>query len=119
MLAASGRLQLDMYGGPVGGDAPRRSVYVRVRRNSLDPFLRVFDFPEPVTATGRRDSTNVPAQALALLNDSRVAGYAEAWANRILLDQNLRDDHERINQVFLLASVAMRARQRLVSRLNI
>ena len=39
LLAAAGELQDQMYGPPVTGGTPRRSVYVRIKRNDLDPFL--------------------------------------------------------------------------------
>ena len=58
---------------------PRRSVYVRVRRNDLDPFLATFDAPAPHTTRGRRDVTNVPAQALTLANDPFVIETAGAF----------------------------------------
>ncbi len=85
MLAVSGRL-VETMGGPsaTGGDAPRRSVYLRVQRNSLNPFLEVFDAPKPFTTLGRRDSTNVPAQSLALLNDPFVIGLAKDWAAALI-----------------------------------
>ncbi len=84
LLTVSGRLEHQTGGAPVDGNAPRRSVYVRVRRNSLDPFLRAFDFPEPSATVGRRDVTNVPAQSLTMLNDQQISGYATAWAQRVL-----------------------------------
>jgi hypothetical protein len=82
LLAVSGRLDRTQFGSPVGGNAPRRSVYVSVIRNSLDPFLRAFDFPEPFSSTGRRDATNVPAQSLMLMNDPQITNYANAWVDR-------------------------------------
>ncbi|MCG8650034.1 MAG: DUF1553 domain-containing protein, partial [Pirellulales bacterium] len=100
LLSVSGRLDRNPYGSPVDGNSPRRSVYVRVIRNSLDPFLRVFDFPEPFSATGRRDVTNVPAQSLTLMNDPRIAAYASDFANRILTDPQLTTDEERLRQMF-------------------
>ena len=81
LLVASGELDRKTYGPPVGGNVPRRSVYVAVIRNRLDPFLRAFDFPEPSSTTGRRDVTNVPAQSLTMMNDPRVASQAAKLAN--------------------------------------
>ncbi len=103
LLQVAGRLDLDMEGPPVAGDAPRRSVYVRVKRNNLDPFLSVFDAPEPHTTRGRRDATNVPAQSLTMLNDPFVAAQAEEWAATILEDQELETDGEKIDRMFLMA----------------
>ncbi|MEO2011117.1 MAG: DUF1553 domain-containing protein [Pirellulaceae bacterium] len=100
LLFVAGRLDMRMYGKSVGGREPRRSVYVQVRRNSLDPFLRVFDFPEPFTTTGRRDVTNVPAQSLTMLNDNFVNGLADSWASRILADKKLTNDQQRIELMF-------------------
>jgi hypothetical protein len=67
--------------GPLDG-AGRRSVYLEVRRNFLPPLFLAFDFPIPATAAGRRAQSNVPAQALTLLNDPFVAQQAQAWAKR-------------------------------------
>lgn len=102
LLSVSGRLNRDLFGGPVNGASPRRSVYVRVIRNSLDPFLRVFDFPEPFSTTGRRDVTNVPAQSLTMMNDVQVAQYASAFATRVLEDADLQTDESRIERMFVL-----------------
>jgi hypothetical protein len=60
----------------------RRSLYVEVRRNFLDPFLLAFDFPMPSTSVGDRNQSNVPAQALGLLNDPLVREMSQRWARR-------------------------------------
>jgi hypothetical protein len=65
--------------GPLDGNN-RRSVYVEVRRNFLDPFLMAFDFPMPSTSVGDRNQSNVPAQALGLLNDPLVLELSRRWA---------------------------------------
>ena len=43
-------------------------------------FLGAFNFPGGKVTQGRRDVTNVPAQALALLNDPFVLQQADVWA---------------------------------------
>ena len=73
-----------LFGPPVGGESNRRSLYVAVIRNDLDPLLRSFDFPEPSSATGRRDVTNVPAQSLTLLNDPLVNRWATSLAASVM-----------------------------------
>ncbi len=65
--------------GPLDGQN-RRSAYVEVRRNFLDPFLVAFDFPMPSTSAGSRNQSNVPAQALGLLNDPLVLELSARWA---------------------------------------
>jgi len=96
LLAVSGSLAPELYGPPTDGNSARRSVYVRIQRTALDPFLRAFDFPEPFSTTGRRDITNVPAQALTHMNDPRVAALASAWAGQIRADPKLKSDDERV-----------------------
>ncbi len=82
LLQVSGRLDDSLYGAPVDGNAPRRSVYVRVIRNRLDPFLNAFDAPVPFSAKGRRDVTTVPAQSLALLNGDFAKTAAQTMGRR-------------------------------------
>lgn len=100
MLVVSGVLDPQLFGESVGGGDARRSVYVRVNRNSLDPLLGIFDAPVPSSTRGRRDVTNVPAQSLALLNDPNVNRWAEAWARRVMADPSLKDDDARIRRMF-------------------
>lgn len=103
MISVSGRLDPAMYGpsvpvyltsfmqgrgrpgqsGPLDG-AGRRSVYQGVNRNFLNPFMLAFDTPQPATAIGRRTVSNVPAQALMLLNNEFVHQQATVWAERLL-----------------------------------
>ena len=82
LLLVSGQLAADMYGRgfPANSTQKRRSVYVTSRRNSLDSFLKTFDSPTPFATTGRRDTTNVPAQSLTLMNDPFVIQLAKEWA---------------------------------------
>ena len=74
ILAAAQKISLGgiAEGGSVGGNTTRRAVYKQIRRNSLDPFLSVFDAPVPATTKGKRNSTNVPAQSLTMMNDPFV-----------------------------------------------
>ncbi len=62
--------------GPLDGDG-RRSIYLAVRRNFLNPMFLAFDAPVPFSCMGRRNASNVPAQALILLNDPLVVQQAE------------------------------------------
>jgi hypothetical protein len=104
MLTVSGRLDPTVFGSPVPvyvtpfmqgrgrpGSGPldgngRRSVYVSVNRNFLSPMMLAFDTPIPFTAIGRRTVSNVPAQALILMNDPFVIQQAQVWAKRELAE---------------------------------
>jgi hypothetical protein len=68
--------------GPLDG-AGRRSIDVEVRRNFLNPMFLAFDFPIPFNAIGRRTVSNVPAQALTMMNDPLVVGQCRGWAEQL------------------------------------
>lgn len=80
--------------GPLDG-AGRRSIYVAVRRNFLSPFMLAFDTPVPFSTMGRRNASNVPAQALILMNDPFVAQQAEMWAGRAMESSDVPEDRIR------------------------
>ena len=104
LLDVTGDLKIDeMYGPPITGRAPRRSVYLRVKRNELDPFLAAFDAPVPASTTGKRDVTNVPGQSLTLLNDPFVIDLAQHWADRLEKDPALTNSVARVQAMFVRA----------------
>ncbi|TDU67192.1 concanavalin A-like lectin/glucanase superfamily protein [Prosthecobacter fusiformis] len=86
ILMLSGAMNNQMYGDSVYGKDGRRSIYVGVIRNNLDPFLNAFDMPVPSSTRGNRDVTNVPAQSLALLNDPTIIHWSSRWANQVLAE---------------------------------
>ena len=81
--------------GPLDGGG-RRSIYLEIRRNFLAPMMLAFDAPIPFTANGRRNESNVPAQALILLNDPFVLEQAKIWGKSVLgqgksFDESIRE----------------------------
>lgn len=88
ILAVADQLDDERFGSPVGGNNLRRSLYLKVKRNQLDPLLTTFDFPTPASAVGRRDATNVPAQSLTLLNDPFIIDQARRWSATLPGDRN-------------------------------
>jgi len=121
LLAVSGRFNPKMYGpgvpihltefmqgrgrpggsGPLDGDG-RRSIYIAVRRNFLSPMMLAFDTPSPFSTVGRRTNSNVPAQALILMNDPFVISQAHLWADRLLAESTQATD-QRIDRMYLTA----------------
>jgi hypothetical protein len=119
LLAVSGRLDARLYGrpinphrhaedpakrlfsGPLDGNG-RRSIYLKVSIMDPSKFLLSFNFPDPKLPTGRRDVTNVPAQALVLLNDPFVLSLAQQWADR-LVDEDHPTPDARLHQMFVRA----------------
>jgi len=103
MLAVSGQLEPKLFGPSIDGKTPRRSVYIEVRRNDLNPLMTTFDAPFPFSTTGRRTQTNLPAQSLALLNDPFVVGLADAWAARVLATAGAADGSDRVAWMYKTA----------------
>jgi len=119
LLAVSGRLNDTMYGPPVpvhltdfltgrgrpGQSGPvdghgRRSLYIAVRRNFVPMLMSAFDRPTPFSTRGRRDVTNVPAQALVRMNDALFHGQAGVWARRMLAETEGAAPGERVAWLF-------------------
>ena len=75
-------------GGGIEGliNAPTnvRSVYLPIVRDLLPDALAAFDFPEPSLVTGARETTNVPSQALYLLNSPFVTIQSQRLGERIV-----------------------------------
>jgi len=108
MLASAGQLNLDppvgsavaLAGdGTVGSGPPYeriddeqfvsatnnyRSVYLPVPRDAIPDSLAVFDYPDSTVVHGAREVTNVPGQALYLLNSDFVRAEAGQLAQRLI-----------------------------------
>jgi mono/diheme cytochrome c family protein len=86
LLAASGRLDLTLYGRPVDvANDPlnrRRTVYGLVDRQSLPGMFRAFDFASPDQSAERRTLTTVPQQALFGMNSPFMTEQAKGLAAR-------------------------------------
>ncbi len=102
ILFVAGDLDMKNMGGPskpLGLENTRRTVYARVSRFRLDPFLQVFDFPNPSFTAEQRFSTNVPLQRLFFMNDKFVYAQAEKLAERVYAKGS---DESRIQETFRL-----------------
>lgn len=119
LLAVSGRLDPRAFGppvpvhltefivgrgrpdvsGPLDG-AGRRSIYIAARRNFLPSMMVAFDYPTPFSTVGRRNVTNVPAQALVMMNDEFVRQQAGLWARRLLVEKSNFPESDRISWLF-------------------
>ena len=80
----------------------RRSVYVFVKRNLRYPLFALFDAPDRNETCARRFATTTAPQALTLLNDSVVLGFAKAFADRVT--KEVGTDREKVtDRAFTLA----------------
>ena len=93
LIGLDNRLPKDLDG------SRHRSVYLPVLRDRLPDVLDLFDFAEPSLVTGDRETTNVPVQALYLMNSPFVQARAEALAARLASEP---DDATRIRRAFRL-----------------
>jgi cytochrome c553 len=99
VLAVSGALEEKM-GGPsitLTPAATRRTVYGKVSRYKLDPFLQLFDFPAATISAEQRFTTNVPLQRLFFMNSDFVQQQAEKIARKL---QEEPDNKSRIVKAY-------------------
>ncbi|MBT5705724.1 MAG: DUF1553 domain-containing protein, partial [Verrucomicrobia bacterium] len=81
----------------------RRTIYQEVRRNFLSPMMVAFDAPIPHSTFGKRAVSNVPAQALILMNDPFVIDQAGRWAERLSRDGAGMSQAERVKHIYMEA----------------
>jgi cytochrome c553 len=87
LLAVSGTLDPGMFGpGTLDENSPRRSIYFTVKRSYIIPMLQVFDVPDALQGIGERPTTTIAPQALLLMNNPNVRGYARQLATRAAPD---------------------------------
>ena len=66
--------------------SPCRSIYLPVVRGYLSDFLVALDMADPDLLVGKRATTNVPSQALILINSREVNQWAHQTSLQILSD---------------------------------
>ena len=89
--------------GPSDGDG-RRSLYLGIRRNFLAPMMLAYDAPIPFNCVGRRNVSNVPSQALILMNDPFVVEQARLWSDGVF-EKAETDSRSRITSMYRQAFV--------------
>ncbi|BCX50241.1 hypothetical protein HAHE_41490 [Haloferula helveola] len=118
MLFASGQLDSQRPLGSVIGEAGHvgigrafnterldsyqdyRSVYLPIVRDALPSSLALFDGADANIVTGAREETNIPSQALYLMNNDFVLTQAKSMATRLM--EHTDDKDEWIRMSFLL-----------------
>ncbi len=87
MLSASGELEQKLGGPGVEASEPRRSLYVKVFRNTSETFLHAFDASTGLKSIAVRNTTTTPTQSLLLINGPYALGRAEKMADRLLQEE--------------------------------
>lgn len=135
LLAISGTLEIEPpYGSVIteqsrnlrsGGVAdidgfeftsPHRSVYLPIVRKQVPDSLDIFDFADPNTGIGKRETTTVPSQALYLMNRDFVHSQAEAMAKRLIKNDKIDQGQKGILSTDALRPRTKRAKPASSSR---
>jgi hypothetical protein len=98
-----------------GRDLYRRSLYTFIKRAARHPAMDVFNSPSREVCTIRRERTNTPLQALALMNDPQLVEASRRMAENALAaaaDTDARLDHIALR----LLSRKLDAEERAVAR---
>jgi hypothetical protein len=82
-----------------GDEIYRRSLYIITLRSVLYPTLTTFDSPDAADACVRRERSNTPLQALAMMNESVFVEAAQALALRVLREAPV-DEGKRLSLLF-------------------
>jgi hypothetical protein len=98
-----------------GRDRHRRGLYTFAKRTAPYVTFQLFDAPSREVSCSRRERTNTPLQALALLDDPVFVECALALARRIVRER-AGSDAERLGWAFRL-STARDPRPRELARL--
>jgi hypothetical protein len=87
--------------GRLSTDVRYRSVYLPILRDDLPDALGLFDFADPSVTKPKREPTNVPSQALYLMNNPMVLAEAAAMAKGLI--KSFPDRESQIRNAFLRA----------------
>jgi hypothetical protein len=86
---------------PTPQERNRRSVYAYRVRGQADPFMEVFNKPNPNDSCEARDSASVSPQAFTLLNSDLMTDRSIAFALRV--EKEARTPEAKIERAFQLA----------------
>lgn len=100
ILAASGLLDLRLGGPGQPLSSNKRSIYLTINRAALADVFSVFDYVDPASHIEQRPVTQVPSQALFLMNSEWVQRAGKAIASDVLAQT--RERARQIETSFLL-----------------
>jgi hypothetical protein len=116
ILAASGRLDSSRFGPPEeteiietkevvakgSEEGFRRAIYLFLRPTETPTLLEVYDYPEMSPNCIMRRQSNVPTQALQMMNSEQMWKFARYMAGRII-DEAGPDRERQVERVYLRA----------------
>ena len=98
---------LASYAYPAADSIPadahhRRTLYTFIKRNAPHPEMATFDMPDRGTSVVRRQTSNTPLQALALMDDPQYVEAYRALAANVLKASG--DSDAQVTTIFRLAT---------------
>jgi mono/diheme cytochrome c family protein len=98
---------LASYAYPAADSIPadshhRRTLYTFIKRNAPHPEMATFDMPDRGTSVVRRQTSNTPLQALALLDDPQYVEAYRALSANVLKAST--DPDAQVTTIFRLAT---------------
>ena len=99
-LAVAGELNLSIGGPAVEAAKARRSVYVKVRRNTRDPLLDVFDVADGLTTMPTRNVTTTPIQALLMINGPWMISRGKA-ATTVIRSHGIKETDQQVIALYV------------------
>ncbi len=84
MLTATGELERGFGGPSVDSTSCRRSLYVKVYRNTPDEFLHAFDMANALKSVAARIPTTTPTQSLLMINGGYTLARAQVLSTRLI-----------------------------------
>ncbi len=100
ILATSGLLDLRLGGPGQPLSSNKRSIYLSINRAALADLFSIFDYVDPASHIEQRPVTQVPGQALFLMNSEWVQRAGDAIAREV--STSTRDRTGQIEESFLL-----------------
>lgn len=101
LLFVSGRLDPALGGPPfIDLAVNRRTLYFKTVRSDRTSFNMLFDAADPTAIVDERNEATVAPQALFLLNHPFALDAAKSLADRILGDDGLKTDADRISALY-------------------
>ncbi len=105
-------LTAQIYEQDSGEDLYRRSLYTFRKRTAPPPGLLLFDAPSRERCVVRRDQTNTPLQALALMNDTTFVEASRKLAERAMIEID-GDAAARVSHCFELVTARQPEKEEL------
>lgn len=81
----------------------RRTVYLPIIRNEMPSVLRLFDFADSATSSGKRNRSTTAPQALYMMNSDFLQEQSLSFAKFLVANGGFDSDPQRIEQAYLMA----------------